>query len=163
MLRIWSKRAAHGSLSEEEESLKVALQQHEPFQGLSPVELSRLIPAIRFKRFQDEEIVCRCPDASHDAFVLLKGVVALTRRKGDGVYVMQMEKSGAVFNIEALMGLSPEGAGVRALSGVEVLALDSAMVELMLEERPQLGYTFTRTLCRLALKQCHAQLDRYLE
>ena len=61
-------------------------------------------------------IVCHCSDASHDSFLLIDGVLAVTRKMGDDVHVVNLEGTGAVFVVGPMMGLSQEGAaGLRAL------------------------------------------------
>lgn len=151
------------SPSEEKTRLQAVLSTYPLFQDVEPGDLDHLIPACRFKELQDEEVVCHCPDASHDAFVLLKGSVSITRRRGEAIHNVLLQRPGAAFNLGPLLGLSPNGAGARALGKVELLALDSVMVTEMLQRNPHLGYRLIRNLGRLALDQCERQLERYLD
>ncbi|MBI4336216.1 MAG: Crp/Fnr family transcriptional regulator [Chloroflexi bacterium] len=155
------KRVLHSFHSDEGQNLQHALKEYTLFRDVRHRQLAGLVPAFRVKGFQDEEIVCHCPDATHDAFVLLKGVVAVTRKKDDAVHVLQLERSGAVFNIGPLVGRDREEAGVRALGNVEVLAIDNALLLRKLERDTRLGYGITRSLCRLALEQCERLMERY--
>lgn len=149
--------------SEEQPSFPALLEGHTLAEGLSPKELGSLTPSVRFKAFQDEEIVCNCPDANHDAFVLLRGVVAITRKKDQLLYTVEMERPGAAFNLHPLLGLTPDRAGAKALGSVELLAFDSAILSKILENQPRLGYKLIRNVGRLALDQCERQMDKRLE
>ncbi|MBI4298940.1 MAG: cyclic nucleotide-binding domain-containing protein [Chloroflexi bacterium] len=163
MWKITSVLNRRDPAMEEAQNLEALLHGFPLFEHLEPGQLAKLIPAVRFKGFKDEEIVCHCPDAFHDAFVLFNGVVAVSRKKGEILHVLHLEKPGAVFNIGPLVGLGQEEAGVRALGNVEIVALDTQMLKPMLERDPKLGFALACNLSRLALNQLQRQIERYLE
>lgn len=143
-------------------SLEFALKQYSLFEGLSPALLTKLSPVLQVKDFKDQEIVCHCPNAFHDAFLLLSGVVAVTRKIGDFLHTVQLEKTGAVFNVGPLVGSEKEQAGARALGSVQILAMDSSRLSQLLPGEAELGYKFIRNICRLALDQHQRQMERYI-
>ena len=148
---------------EEQLILESLLEKYAIFDGLAPGWVGKLVPAFQIKEFRDEEIVCHCPDASHDAFVLLKGTVAVTRKKGEAIHVLQLEGLGPVFNIGPLIGLEKDPAGVRALGSVELLGIDSIMLNRVMHLEWEIGFKLLRNLCRLVMIQNGRILDRYIE
>lgn len=151
----------HGPVSEAQ-TLEATLQQYQLFQGVDAAQLARLTPIIMLKQFRDEEIVCHCPDVFHDAFVLVKGTVGVTREKEGFRHTVQLEKTGAVFNVGPLVGRDPEQAGVRALGVVEILAMDNRMLRQLIESDEKLGFRFIRSICRLVMDQYERQIERLL-
>ena len=137
---------------------KEALEGCSVSRGLSPSQLETLSSYLRVKEFQNQEIVCHCPTAFHDAFILLGGAVSVTKRLGSDLHVLQLETTEAVFNISPLVGRAQDVAGVRALGKVYILAMDTARPQQLLSQDPDLGYVFIRNLTRSALSQCDRQL-----
>lgn len=147
---------------EEAKKLYDVLAGYSIFNGLDKTQLQNMVPALRHKKFQDEEIVCHCPDAWHDAFLLLKGTVAVTHRHGDFLFVVHMGKTGDIFNIGPLVGLKGESPGVKALGTVEILAIDNTKLQKKLGAEPKLGYWFILNICRLAINQYEQQIEHYI-
>lgn len=81
-----------------------AIEGEELFRAVPASKLKKLVPLMRVKEFEDEEIVCHCADAEHDAFVLLKGVAAATKNLHERQYVLQLKGKDAVFNADPLVG-----------------------------------------------------------
>lgn len=146
-------------LGQEGEVLAKVLRHHALFEDMDSTNLVALRPALRVKEFQDEEIVCHCPDATHDAFVLLEGVASVTRRQGDDVHVVDLSREGSVHNVGPLLGMEKEPGDVRALGKVRILAMDHQMLTEAFEREPQLGYQCVRLIARLVLEQVERELE----
>ena len=132
------------------------------FEGLTDDMIAELVPACRVKAFSQEDISCHCPDASHDAFILTEGVVAVTRKHPDDEHVLDLATQGAVFNVGALMGAAHDYAHSRALGQVQVVALDGVMLQALFHRDPYMGYVVTRTLGQLLSNQMGKLLDHLL-
>ncbi|MBI2867727.1 MAG: Crp/Fnr family transcriptional regulator [Chloroflexi bacterium] len=158
---LFSKHKAK-AMSPGEEEVVVALGEYPVFTGLPEDRIPTLAATMAVKTFKEEEIVCHCPDATHDAFVVLKGVVALSRHRGDEEHVLDLSDLGAVFNVAALVGDEKEAGTARALGAVELLHIDSHKLHDLMERDPALGYPLVRNLCRLLLAQFNRQLERLL-
>lgn len=141
-------------------TLVAALHTYPIFSGLSPETLTRLVPMFRVKEFSDEEIVCHCPDAKHDAFTVLDGKVALTYARGDDLHVVDLEGTGGVFNTAPLFDAPSNHLGARALNRVQVLAIDTEALKPALMKDAQSGYTIARNLGRLTLLQSDRLIQR---
>lgn len=128
------------------------------FTGLPGRAIHLLTPALRVKKFADEEIVCHCPDAAHDAFVVLSGTVAVTRLIDDLDYVVDLSGRGAVFNVAQLLDVDMRHAGARAAGAVSLIAVDSAALRRLIDENREIGLALIRNLGRLLA----AQMDRQL-
>ena len=166
-LRLPKLKAAKASEelggSEERAALRAVLESHTLFKGMDSGKLARLVPAVRFKQFDGDEIVCHCPDATHDGFLLLSGVVATTWKKAHLLYTVELEKPGTLFNLGPLFGRPRNPAGASALGNVEVLAFDSAMLLQHLHEDPEWGLELVRRLGAFAIDQCELRLSRQLD
>jgi CRP-like cAMP-binding protein len=103
-----------------------AIAEHGLFSGVSTQNILHLFPACLPEQYRNEEIVCRCPPevAHHDAFLVLKGNVAFTFRKGPEQQVLEFSGLGTVFNFEGLLGSLSQDIGARALGDVEVMMMD---------------------------------------
>lgn len=132
------------------------------FRRFEPRHLDRLVPSIRLKDFVDEEIVCHCPDANHNAFLLLEGIAAATKKRGDVIHIVQLQGKGTMFNEGPLAGLEHDLTGARALGRAKVLALDAGMLLRLFHDEPALGYPFALDLCRMSMEQADQQLKHYL-
>lgn len=143
--------------------LAKALKQRGLFEGLSDGQLQRLVPILRIKEFQDEEIVCHCPDATHDAFLLLEGRVSLSRKRGDALYPLEIEEPGALVNEARLVGLADNYFGARALGRATLLTIDSRDFQARVREDPGAGVILLRNLYRLSLLQREGMIDHLLE
>ena len=73
------------------------------FESLSDSDFERLVPRFRVLEFRDEDIVCHCPDAFHDVFVVLEGKSSLSRKRGQDLYPLEVEGTGAVINAPRLV------------------------------------------------------------
>ena len=149
--------------SEDQQALISQISQYSLFEGVKYEELGSLVPALRVKNFENEDIVCHCPDATHDALILLSGVVAMTKKMGAALHVIRLERTGSVFNIGPLVGLMPEPTGAKALEGVVIIAIDTKMVRQMLDMQPTMGYVLARNMCRLSLLQADQMLEHFLD
>ncbi len=149
--------------SEDQQTLIPYISQYTLFEGVKDEELGSLVPALRVKNFESEDIVCHCSDATHDALILLRGVVAMTKKRGAALHVIRLDKTGSVFNFGPLVGLMPEPTGAKALEGVVIIAVDTRMVRQMLDMQPSMGYVLARDLCRLSLLQADHMLEHFLD
>jgi signal-transduction protein with cAMP-binding, CBS, and nucleotidyltransferase domain len=139
------------------------LRKHEMFWDVPEEALGNLSNACHVKTFRDEEIVCRCPDAHHDAFVVVSGVVGLTRRGESLEHVLDLAGPGTVFNIEGLVGMEPDRRAARAAGEVKLVALDAQRLSETFQHEPSVGYPVLRNLARLTVTQLYRQIDRLVE
>lgn len=129
---------------------------------LSGQQIRNLAPACRFETFNTGEITCHCPDASHDAFILVKGMVAVTRKHKEDEHVVELAMKGAVVNVCILMGSEFCYIGARAVGEAQVVALDSRMLLGIFDKDPRLGYLFMRSVGHMMSEQTAQHLDHLL-
>lgn len=141
------------------EKIASAMEQHDLFSGLPEKKLPSLIPACRIKEFQDEEIVCHCPDASHDAFLVLDGKAAIILSRNGLTYILELAGFGGVFNVEKLVDAANDDQGGRALGRVKLLAMDAAMLKKLFKVDPTVGYPFIRNLANLLMAQYQREIS----
>ena len=122
-----------------------------------------LVPACPAKVFQDETIECHCPDASDEAFVVLKGTVGATRLIGQVEHVVEPLGFGATFKIGGLIGYDDGVRSARATDRVEIVAIDNRKLIEMFDSSSVLGYLCLKNLLRLIMRQSDKQLDHYLQ
>ena len=78
--------------------------------------------------------------------------------------MVNLEGTGAVFNVGPMLGLCQEGAaGLRALGRVLMIAIDTTALSRALEGHPKLAYPSVRSICPLALAQCQGRLGSCLD
>ena len=133
---------------------------HNLFAELTEEEIERVMPALRLKKFHNREITCHCPDAHHDAFLVVEGTVALSLSTDDGLqHVLELAGFGTMFNVGGLLGFVEPHKSARALGTVRLLALDTEMLGHVLEDDKHIGYSVLKTLMGLHVAQCDRQLD----
>ena len=132
------------------------------FRDVPASKLKKLVPLMRVKSFEDEEIVCNCEDADHDAFVLLSGGAAVTKNLQERQYVLQLKSKGALFNAGPLVGAEAAHRGARALGKVSLVAMDNDALRKLSAEDPELGYPIGWNLCRLSIDQHERQIEHHL-
>ncbi len=140
------------------EKIASAMEQHDLFSGLPEKKLPSLIPACRIKEFQDEEIVCHCPDA----FLVLDGKAAITLGRNDLTYILELAGFGGVFNVENLVDAANDNQDARALGWVKLLVMDTAMLKKLFKVDPTVGYPFIRNLTSLLMSQCQRQISHFV-
>jgi signal-transduction protein with cAMP-binding, CBS, and nucleotidyltransferase domain len=144
--------------SEELTTLRRSLAEHDLFAGLDGAQLAALIPASRIKEFDDEEITCKCHDASHEAFVLLAGTVAISESDGTTERTVEMAGFGSVVNFAGLLGLVRPLSKARALGRVQALAVDTRLLAEAMERDARVGFVVTRNLAKLMVAQRDRQI-----
>lgn len=148
--------------AEEQRLLLQHVRDIDILENLSQEQIRGLIPAFRFKVTRNEDVACHCPDATHDAFILLKGTVAVTRDHQEDRHVVDLATPGDVFNVGVLMGAKYDYVASRALAEVEVMALDTKMLVNIAKVDPQIGYKVLRSFGRLMSEQMARQLEHLL-
>lgn len=147
---------------EDRQALAKAISEQALFGDIPGDRIASLVPLMRVKEFTDEEIVCHCPDANHDAFALLSGVVAVTLGVGHLEHVLQLEHTGAVFNTGPLVGADATSEGARGLGTVKLVAMDNQGLRELSMADPELGIRLAWTVCRLVSEQHDRQIRHLL-
>lgn len=132
------------------------------FGGAAPKKLDDLVPALRIKEFQDEPIECHCSDARHEAFIILEGKAAATRKLGPVEHIVDLVGFGAMFKMGGLVGHEDRFSGARALGPTKVIAIDTELMNRALAANGDLGYICMKNLGRLMMMSMERQLDRHL-
>jgi CRP-like cAMP-binding protein len=145
------------------ERLIESLTDRDAFAELTAEQLTALVPVIRIKDYRDSEIVCHCPDITHDVLVVLDGRVAVTREKDGMLHTLQIEGPDAVVNGPRLFGDPPPYTGSRALGQVTSLAIAAPELQKLMNDDPALGVAIASGLIRIMLRQHEAQLDSLLD
>lgn len=133
------------------------------FAELSADEIKKLTPALRVKEFKDEDIVCHCPDATHDAFILTEGKAVAKLMVGDLLHVMELQGKGAIFNAPGLLQVRSRYGSASALGKVVLIAVDSKQIQTLISKSPHTGVAILKTACRLTVEQYEKQLQRLLK
>lgn len=160
MAETRSKEDVHASAGPVE--LAEVIARYDLFSGLSQEKIPLLATALSVKTYQDEEVECRCPTASHDAFLVLEGKVAVTQAFGAVQHVLELAGFGVVFNAGGLVGLDSIGRGARALGKVKLIAIDTRKLGELANRDCEVGYTVLRNLTRLLVAQWDRQLAHLL-
>lgn len=144
------------------QSLTLRLRENRLFSELSEDQIKKLVPAFRVKQFKDEDIICHCPDATHDAFILLDGKVAVKLMLGDLQYVIELQGAGAVFNAPGLLHVHSPYSIATALGTAVLIALDSDQIHTIISKDAQIGSAIFKTASRLIVEQYEKQLEHLL-
>ena len=152
----------HEVTEEEQDLLLKIVRETGLLRELSGQQVRSLAPACRFKTFNTGEIACHCPDANHDAFILVRGLVAVTRKHKEDEHVIELAMKGAVVNACILMGSEFCYVGARAVGEAQVVSMDSRMLLEIFDKDPQLGYLFMRSVGHLMSEQTAQHLDHLL-
>lgn len=133
--------------------LACAITEHRLFAGLPWENIPELVPALRTKEFQDEEISCHCPDALHDGFLVLEGRVAITHRLRGLEHVLELAGFGTVFNLEGLLGIEESHRAARALGKIRLLVMDTELLKRQFGSHPEIGYPIIKNFAKLMVVQ----------
>lgn len=125
---------------------------------LDSTELFTAMPPEVLDGLREQAVLVRIPkgqavfsegDAAHRLFVVAEGRVAIASRASDGreTLVAVMEP-GALFGELGLFDDEPRSADARALTDVEVLAVDYAAVRAAFEAQPDLLWLVVRLLAQ---------------
>jgi hypothetical protein len=138
------------------------IAEHDLFAGLPWESIDNLVPAFRVEEFQHGEIDCHCPDALHDAFLVLEGQIALTDRVGGLEHVLELGGFGTVFNLDGLLGLKESHRTARALGRVKLVVMDTKLLDREFDRDPGTGYKIIRYFAKLLVVQHDKELEHWL-
>jgi CRP-like cAMP-binding protein len=117
------------------------------FTPATDAELTRLIPTVRREEYPAGAVLFREGDELSDAFIVIAGTVALEVTGRDRrPRLFQTVGPGELLGWSPLLGIGPMTASARALTDVEVVAIDALAVLTMCEEDPWFGYLFMRRM-----------------
>ena len=142
--------------------LASTIAEHDLFAGLPWESIDKLVPAFRIQEFQVGEIDCLCPDALHDAFLVLEGRIALTHRVGGLEHVLALAGFGTVFNLDGLLGLEESHRAARALGRVKLLVIDTKLLARAFDRDPGAGCKIIRYFAKLLVVQHDKELEHWL-
>lgn len=141
-----TKAAEHVELAREQAT---ALRQVDFLRALSDEELAVLAPAVREAVFGSGETVCREGEAGDSFFVVLRGVVEVVARAGDGreTHVADLAPP-AVFGEMSLLTGEARSATVRARSDARLLVVERDGFERLFQSRPDFAETVSEMVAR---------------
>jgi len=131
--------------------------------GLTSKQITSLFPAWRVKSFNDEEIRCECPDVPHEAFVLSCGRAATTFRSGSVEHVIELGDVGDVYNVGGLVDYEDCCVGARALGSVQIIAIDTRLLDILFASDTETGYRVLKNVANLVMQQLERRLVQHFE
>lgn len=109
------------------------------FAALSPEPLSKLLSAMKVRRFAPgAPIVAQGEDGKH-AYVVVRGELTVVRKDGVSGTTLAVLGPGAIFGEMALVSEAPRAASVRALRATEVLEIGRDALEAIARKEPVVG------------------------
>ena len=153
---------ADANVSVDLASLSRTVESHDLFQGLDLKDIERLVPARRVKVFENEEVGCHCGDAHHDAFLVTEGTVAVTYTEGGLEHAVDLAGFGTVVGLGGLLAFVQPHVSARALGTAELLAIDTAMLNRIMERNTDIGFPVLPNLAKLLVGHLARQLGHAL-
>ena len=139
---------ADNNVSVDLASLSRTVESHDLFQGLDLKDIERLVPACRVKVFENEEVGCHCGDAHHDAFLVTEGGLE---------HVVDLAGFSTALGLGGLLAFVQPHVSARPLGTAELLAIDTAMLNRIMERNTDIGFPVLRNLAKKLLV---SQVDR---
>ena len=102
-----------------------------------------------FAKFDEGDYLCRQGDASHDAFVLLQGKVAIER---DGRILSHDGREGTFLGELSTLTGTLRAASVRAECTVWVCAFNAAELERLLAAHPAIGIRLVKLMAERLIR-----------
>ena len=109
------------------------------FAHLRPDELFRFLGAFEIIEMQPEESVIKQGEEGDDAFVVARGMLAVTRKEGDVETTLAALGPGSILGEMALVSDAPRAASVHALEATMLLSIERSRLEALAAEVPAIG------------------------
>lgn len=137
--------------------IKKTLRRSPYFGGLPEKILEEIARLWRERIFEKGAILLRENSRARRLFVLSKGAVAISIRRGEGEFVIEIIKNkGALFGWSALISPRRYTATAKALESCRVLSVEGKDLERFFQRYPSFGFLFLQKLCSLIAHRLHS-------
>lgn len=127
------------------------------FQGLPEKVLEEMVPFFHQRFFAKGAIILKENSRARLLFILCKGTVALSIRRGEGELVMEIvKKKGALFGWSAIVSPRRYTASAKALGDCRVLSIQRKDMERLFQRYPSFGRFFLQRLASLIATRLHS-------
>ena len=116
------------------------------FAGLDAAQVTELCRSSRRMAVKAGDIVIEEGAPGHALYIILKGELEVSKRDDDRDLVLATRRAGEVLGEMSLIEHAPRTASVRATSDAELLEIDAAAFERLIETNPGFGTTILRTM-----------------
>lgn len=116
------------------------------FSGLGPAQISQLCTATRRVAINAGDVVIEEGAPGEALFIILSGELEITKRADDHDIVLAARKAGEFLGEMSLLERSPRTASARATRQTELLEIDAAAFQHLIEDHPSIATTILRTI-----------------
>jgi len=139
------------------QAIKRTLRGSPFFRRLPEKILKEMAPLCREKTFAKGGVILKENSRARQLFILSKGAVALSLRRGEGEIVMEIiKKKGALFGWSTLVSPRRYTATAKALENCRVLAIQGKHMENFFNRYPSFGRLFLQKLSSLIATRLHS-------
>jgi len=137
--------------------VKKELRKSPYLRGLPEKILEEIAVLWRERSFVRGTTILRENSHARRLFVLSKGAVAVSIRRGEGEFVIEIvKKKGALFGWSALVSPRRYTATAKALENCRVLSVEGKDLERFFQRYPSFGLVFLQKLCSLIANRLHS-------
>ena len=116
------------------------------FEGLDRIQVTQLCRSSRRMAFATGDLVIEEGAPGHALCIILSGELEVSKRDDGRDTVLATRKAGEFLGEMSLIEHSPRSASVRATMNGELLEIDAAAFEALIETVPGFGTTILRTM-----------------
>lgn len=138
------------------ESIKSRIRELPAFEGVPDDGLDRLLTDVKLRELDIDEVLIVEGEEASVAYLILDGVVEISRSAGDGEVVVATRHEGELVGEMALLMESRRSATVRAQSSTTVIEITADSFHSVLASRPKTAISMLRTVWdRLQAAEAH--------
>jgi len=116
------------------------------FAGLDRAQVQKLCRSARRVAVQTGDVVIKEGTAGHALYIILSGELEISRRENGRDVVLATRKTGEFLGEMSLIERAPRTASARATTNGELLEIDAAAFEALIESNPGFATTILRTM-----------------
>jgi signal transduction histidine kinase len=116
------------------------------FAGLTPAQVTQLCRSSRRVTFKAGELVIEEGAPGEALFIILSGELEVSKRDGGRDLVLATRRAGEYLGEMSLIERSPRTASARATQDSELLEIDAAGFDELIETNPSVGASILRTM-----------------
>ncbi|MBI5966264.1 MAG: cyclic nucleotide-binding domain-containing protein [Deltaproteobacteria bacterium] len=137
--------------------IKKALRRSPYFRGLPEKILEEIAGLWRERSFEKGTTILRENSRARHLFVLSRGAVAVSIRRGEGELIIEIvKKKGALFGWSALVSPRRYTATAKALENCRVLSVEGKDLERFFQRYPSFGLLFLQRLSSLIANRLYS-------
>lgn len=119
------------------------------FEGLCGMDLEKIADVVEEKYYRKNEPIVREGEEGDAMFIIVSGIVKITRMEGDRESMIAVMKKGEIIGEVALFDAQPRSATVTAMEDeVVVLSLSRSQFVTLIGQIPEIALSMLRLMAR---------------